>query len=118
MNGIYSLYEGITIISVFHDINIENEIRKSKEKVSKVGSARTEKHGHRKVKESQQFAKVGKSSFKRLKPINEDDPNIVINDVINEVSTTMYKRRDLENEQKLMFNMSPFFLLVMRSMLI
>lgn len=31
LNGIYSLYEGTTnIISTFHDINIENEIRKSK----------------------------------------------------------------------------------------
>ena len=48
------------------------------------------------MKEAQQSTKVGKSSFTHLQPINEVDPNIVINDVINDIATTTYRNERTE----------------------
>ena len=45
------------------------------------------------MKESQQSTKARKSSSKHLQAINQDHPNIIINDVINEVATTTYRKK-------------------------
>ena len=45
------------------------------------------------MKEDQQSTMAIKSSFKHLYPINEDDPNIYLNGVINEVATTTYRKK-------------------------
>ena len=52
------------------------------------------------MKEVQQCTMFVKGSFKHLQPINEDDPNIAINGVINKVFATTYREGDTLKTKK------------------